>query len=177
MGTKNTYWNERGQYSHEAKVLQDYLYPKDVFQECETLEGRLLSAVSYFYYDEFNNGSCNVYEVKTDCEGEYSIGREWEYPNLKHSRTMDKWTYSPTWRNVDTKDEKWDKGHPELAKVWEEYVDEMIENPTGGYHFDGHDEDKIQEILERLVTSAIEVVMLKYKVVGNKVVEEKCLTK
>ena len=47
----------------------------------------------------------------------------------------------------------------------------MILKPSNGLDYDGQDDDIIQDVLEKLVTSVVDVIMLKYKVVDGQVVE------
>jgi hypothetical protein len=188
MSTNNTYWNNNGIYSNEVELLQEYLYPpqgKRADEKCKTPEGRLLSAISYLYYDEYNNGSCNVYEVKKDdCEWCNGWGYEEPWDDADEDELED---CSYCWGDCEFVSERvWQREeriddikvfacqsrmYPELNRLWEEYYSEMILKPSNGLDYDGQDDDIIQDVLEKLVTSVVDVIMLKYKVVDGQVVE------
>lgn len=57
---ENTYWNDKGKYSKEYKVMFERLIPSR--GDATTQIGQLLRACSNLYYEYYNNGNCNVYE-------------------------------------------------------------------------------------------------------------------
>ena len=51
------YWSEKGKYQQEADELYNQLVPDS--DNCDTLEGELLRAITKLNYDAHNNGFCN----------------------------------------------------------------------------------------------------------------------
>ena len=59
-----SYWQGTGVYQKEYDDLYERLVPK---RGCaDTIAGEMVRGVSRLYYDYFNNGNCNVVDVKYD---------------------------------------------------------------------------------------------------------------
>lgn len=65
-----SYWNSNGAYQKEFDELYDKLVPAQ--GEADTVHGEMLRAASRLFYDFCNNGNCNVIDVKTETETEYT---------------------------------------------------------------------------------------------------------
>lgn len=74
-----SYWNENAVYNKEISYLWDKLVPSQ--GAAETMHGELIRCHSRLEYDYYNNGNCNVRDVKVideykdcgDCDGDGEI--------------------------------------------------------------------------------------------------------
>lgn len=60
---KNSYWNGNGKFQKEYDEFFEKLVPPE--GEAKTMKGELLRSVSSIYYDCYNNGFCNIGNLKS----------------------------------------------------------------------------------------------------------------
>ena len=66
----NSYWDNNGAYQKEYGALYEKLVPNS--GDAKTIHGELIRVCSRLFYDYCNNGNCNVTDIETHYETEYS---------------------------------------------------------------------------------------------------------